>query len=503
MANKDVQEYGYDIGPFPHDKPQERWHRLWNTYQWRRSKKFFTVEGRAVAAKRGHVNATLTRPWYMQEADGQDVEGLGDYVQPDAAEDEPPFPIYPMTWTNMGAIDEKDGLMTESTVTFPEFYKFDEFDEFKLHIAMVFQLHDRNLKIGELLFEVEDGPQASLTRTKVAVCSENLVSYQLEGYTMKFFLISEPLKQVDLDLMVEKTTIPPASTRRYQHAHDGLDAVDQDEAFDDVKRIKTGDTVPGVANDVPKAANVIPELEKHHYKNEAILRRADELSNTGKVSVQGQEPDLEDDPLVVDDGKTIDLSTDDQDEWDDESNDTRDDRISEGRTWDYVDEPTSSGGEYQQTLPPPNKTPGQEVGVDEGTLHGDNVFHHGDDGELSDPYRYRGLEGPWMRKPVVRSPDSEAASSSIQQAQEEELPTEDVRQLELGAENQFRLRDSDEVAQKKSKPSEKLKTNLEKLSRLLDKYKYSEDPRRSAGFGCYHARPASRDSSSLDVMGRD
>ncbi|KAK5235563.1 hypothetical protein LTR47_003036 [Exophiala xenobiotica] len=38
VVNKDVLDYGYNIGPFPHDLPQERWHNLWNTIQWGRTK---------------------------------------------------------------------------------------------------------------------------------------------------------------------------------------------------------------------------------------------------------------------------------------------------------------------------------------------------------------------------------------------------------------------------------------------------------------------------------
>ncbi|KAI1620024.1 hypothetical protein EDD37DRAFT_698041 [Exophiala viscosa] len=523
VANQEVQDYGYDIGPFPHDMPQERWHKLWNAIQWCRTKNFFTPNGRASAAKRSYVNNALARPWYMQQGHGQDAEDLEMSTRPDAAEEEPPFPKYFITWTNMPAVIEKDGLMKEITLALPELCEFPSFETFKQHITREFQLHERELKVRDLLFTVESGPQASLTRKKVAVYWEYLTKYQLEGYMMNFFLVSEALKQVDLDLMVEKTIIPPVLARKYQYAPDGLieqkddgdyevasiptkrkhDAIKEDEAAEDGKRRKPEEASvvseeasvgPEEAGVVSAEASVVPEFEEHYYKNEAILRRADGLSDAGKVSVHGEEPDLEDDSMVEDDGKTIDLSTDDEDELDDESNDTGDDRISEGldppaggsiaskfdltEDLDYVDEGTSSDEEDQQTLPPRNKTPDEKIGANKNTLDVQNAFHHGEASELSDPYHYRGLDGPRRRKPVLRSaPDSDAASSGeLQQVQDKDLPTEDVRELELGAENQFRLHDSDEVTQKQVKPSEKLKASLEKLSRLLDKYNYSEEP---------------------------
>ena len=67
-------------------------------------------------------------------------------------------------------------------------------------MSRAFQLKERNLNIEMLLFSVEDGPQASLERMKIAVFWESLTSYELEGYKMSFFLITAPLKQIERNL---------------------------------------------------------------------------------------------------------------------------------------------------------------------------------------------------------------------------------------------------------------------------------------------------------------
>jgi hypothetical protein len=74
-------------------------------------------------------------------------------------------------WLDMPAFEEKTGLMVESNVNLPAFCEFSSYENFKQHVAMKSQLKERNLKVGDLFFIIEDGPQASLTRMKEQLSS--------------------------------------------------------------------------------------------------------------------------------------------------------------------------------------------------------------------------------------------------------------------------------------------------------------------------------------------
>ena len=102
----------------------------------------------------------------------------------------------------MAAFEEKTWLMAESIVILPVLYELSSFENFKQHVAMKFRLHERNLKVEDLFFTIEDGPQACLARRKVAVYWESLFTYQLQGYKMNFFLTSDKVKQIDLESSV-------------------------------------------------------------------------------------------------------------------------------------------------------------------------------------------------------------------------------------------------------------------------------------------------------------
>ncbi|KAK7893822.1 hypothetical protein LTR67_006523 [Exophiala xenobiotica] len=537
MANKDVSEYGYDIGPFPRDLPQERWHKLWNVIQWCRTKNFFTEEGRAAADKRSHINVALTRPWYMQARSDSEWEGP-EHTERAASDTEDDTPCS-ITWLDMPVSEEKTGLMVESNVNLPAFCEFSSYENFKQHVAMKFQLQERSLKVGELFFIIEDGPQASLAHRKVAVYWESLFTYQLQGYKMSFFLTSVTLKQIDLESPVRRTNIPHALVRKYQYASDGLierrnpdsnvpakrrqDAIDSDGAVEISKRTRHEELVP--ENSSCKSS-IVPEFEQPYLRNEQILRRADELPDGDKVSdICGEEPDLEDDPLVEDDDEPLCLSTDEENERDDESNDSGDDRLSEGlnipddeesikshfdlaEDSDYVDEGTSSAGETDRETPPDEEARGrQEVLAGQNSFHrndtadaveasqspehlkSQNAFHQGKQSaevESAPSYasygdQYQGVDGPRKRRrseadsQCTTDLDVATKSGEVQQSNAQDSPTQDVRDAELGTENQFRLHDSNGVAQKQIKPSEKLKASLEILGRLLEKYNYSEE----------------------------
>jgi len=199
-VNKDVRDYEYNIGPFPNDLPQERWHKLWNTIQWCRTKEYFSDKGRVAASQRGHINEVLQPPWYIQNQSGNDKHDTGVEEGSLEANEQEDGPEYYILWQNMPTPEEKTGLSMERSVGLPPFYQFSSFTKFELFVSRAFQLKERNLNIEMLLFSVEDGPQASLERMKIAVFWESLTSYELEGYKMSFFLITAPLKQIERNL---------------------------------------------------------------------------------------------------------------------------------------------------------------------------------------------------------------------------------------------------------------------------------------------------------------
>ena len=319
-------------------------------------------------------------------------------------------------WTNMPKIQEKDGLMVEKQVRLPLLDRFIDYAKFQEFVSQEFQLSERNLKIKLLEFEYEDGPQADLDRKKVSVHWEDLARYEMEGFVIRFFLTSTPVKQIDRDMEPEETYIPPLLAGMYEHGSDGLVHTKATELFDtktvpakrkavedeegtamlEPKKPKTdaevsspdGDTTLGVDgctrpessahpegnthaedNTHPEGSThaedgfadgeggedddedgkkeslqsdeeyYTPEFEESHFVNDGRLQKADLIMDDsyeeseisfGDTVPSDSKPDSDMGSLASDDGRDVDLSTDAYQDLDAETENSGDDRLSDG-----------------------------------------------------------------------------------------------------------------------------------------------------------------------------
>ncbi|KAK5235562.1 hypothetical protein LTR47_003035 [Exophiala xenobiotica] len=250
-----------------------------------------------------------------------------------------------------------------------------------------------------------------------------------------------------------------------------------------------------------------PEFEQDYLRYDTLkeAERRLEGSDGDLESVDGEEPDLEDGPLVGDeDGKTIENSDDTGNERDDESQDDDEDCLSAGLDVecsepeskysiegdeDYVDDGASLSSDEVESQ---KSTKQKSATLYKSSRCRSEKSQGGEDQNAScqrqsrAPLDHRGIDRPRLRRPVSATPQptsiSDEPASEVDEADENTSQTvsipEDVETMELDLENLQCLHANDEstTAPKVAKVSEKVKVVLGKLGQLLDKYCHPEEP---------------------------